>query len=101
MIKAYGHARDTKRVWDLWQKMLAHGAKPTAVTLGCMVEALVANGRALDAWQLTQKMWSDEQTKPLVNTVIYSSILKGFAHNKRRRENQVSEGCLRKLRGDN
>merc|ERR1719359_1136618 len=82
MIKAYGHARDTKRVWDLWQQMLAHGAKPTAVTLGCMVEALVANGCALDAWRLTQKLWGDEQTRPLVNTVIYSSILKGFAHNK-------------------
>merc|ERR1719262_960807 len=44
MIKAYGHARDTKRVWQLWEQMLAHQASPTAVTLGCMVEALVANG---------------------------------------------------------
>merc|ERR1719159_1436583 len=47
-----------------------------------MVEALVNNGHALDAWHLTQRMWSQEQTRPLVNTVIYSSILKGFAHNK-------------------
>jgi pentatricopeptide repeat protein len=82
MIKAYGHARDTKRVWDLWNQMLAHKASPTAVTLGCMVEALVANGCALDAWHLSQKMWRDEGTRLLVNTVIYSSILKGFAHNK-------------------
>merc|ERR1719183_2596502 len=82
MIKAYGHARDVKRVWDFWNAMLSHRASPTAVTLGCMVEALVANGCALDAWQLAQKMCNDEQTRPLVNTVIYSSILKGFAHNK-------------------
>merc|ERR1719387_22423 len=82
MIKAYGHARDTRRVWDLWNQMLAHRASPTAVTLGCMVEALVANGCALDAWHLAQKMWADEASKPLVNTVIYSSILKGFAHAK-------------------
>jgi len=82
MIKAYGHARDTKRVWELWKQMLAHRASPTAVTLGCMVEALVANGCAFDAWQLTKQMWSDEHSKTLVNTVIYSSILKGFAHNK-------------------
>merc|ERR1719345_35039 len=82
MIKAYGHARDTKRVWVLWEKMIAHGACPTSVTLGCMVEALVANGCAFDAWQLTQKMWAVKESKPLVNTVIYSSILKGFAHNK-------------------
>jgi len=82
MIKAYGHSRDTKRVWELWDKMLAHGASPTSVTLGCMVEALVANGCAFDAWQLTQKVWNVKDSRALVNTVIYSSILKGFAHNK-------------------
>jgi len=82
MIRAYGHARDTKLVWGVWEKMLVHCGCPTSVTLGCMVEALVANGRALDAWQLTQKLWADEKTRPIVNTVIYSTILKGFAHNK-------------------
>mmetsp|Transcript_74709 Transcript_74709/g.117794 ORF Transcript_74709/g.117794 Transcript_74709/m.117794 type:complete len:890 (+) Transcript_74709:66-2735(+) len=82
MIKAYGHARDLKRIWDLWGQMIAHNVQPTAVTLGCMVEALVGNGRTNDAWQLAQKMVNDEATKPLVNTVIYSSILKGFAHTK-------------------
>merc|ERR1719487_1289752 len=82
MIKAYGHARDIKRVWHLWQQMLSHHVQPTSVTLGCMVEALVANGRAGEAWELAQKMWKDEATRPLVNTVIYSSILKGFAHIK-------------------
>ena len=82
MIKAYGHARDVKRVWVLWDQMLAHRATPTAVTLGCMVEALVANGCALDAWKLVQKIWADDRSRALVNTVIYASILKGFAHNK-------------------
>jgi len=43
---------------------------------------LVANGRAGEAWELAQKMWADENTRPLVNTVIYSSILKGFAYTK-------------------
>merc|ERR1719440_2229099 len=47
-----------------------------------MIEALVANGCASEAWQLAQKMWSDKSTRPLVNTVIYSSILKGFANAK-------------------
>jgi len=82
MIKAYGHARDIKRVWKLWDQMLGHKVQPTAVTLGCMVEALVANGNPLDAWTLARKMWDDASTRPLVNTVIYSSILKGFAHVK-------------------
>jgi pentatricopeptide repeat protein len=82
MIKAYGHARDVKRVWHLWDQMLAHRVQPTSVTLGCMVEALVANGRPGEAWQLAQKTYNDEATRALVNTVIYSSILKGFAHIK-------------------
>merc|ERR1719272_1390974 len=82
MIKAYGHARDTKHVWAFWDKMLEHGAVPTSVTLGCMVEALVYNGCTFDAWRLTQQLWSDDSTRSLVNTVVYASILKGFAHNK-------------------
>jgi len=82
MIKAYGHARDVKRVWHLWDQMLFHHVQPTSVTLGCMVEALVANGRTDEAWQLAQKMWDDVNCRPLVNTVVYSSILKGFAHAK-------------------
>merc|ERR1719478_2004280 len=47
-----------------------------------MVEALCANGRPAEAWQLVHKMREDEHTRPLVNTVIYSTILKGFAHTK-------------------
>jgi pentatricopeptide repeat protein len=82
MIKAYGQARDVKRVWHLWDQMFFHSVQPTSVTLGCMVEALVGNGRTDEAWQLVQKMWSQENTRPLVNTVIYSSILKGFSHTK-------------------
>merc|ERR1719172_342073 len=62
--------------------MTFHNVQPTSVTLGCMVEALVANGRSDDAWQLVQKMWSAQATRPLVNTVIYSSILKGFSHTR-------------------
>mmetsp|Transcript_148626 Transcript_148626/g.276890 ORF Transcript_148626/g.276890 Transcript_148626/m.276890 type:complete len:856 (+) Transcript_148626:102-2669(+) len=82
MIKAYGQARDVVQVWNLWGEMANDGVKPTAVTLGCMVEALVANKRTREAWQLVQALWLDEITRPLVNTVIYSTILKGFAMSK-------------------
>jgi len=82
MIKAYGQAHDVKRVWHLWDQMLFHDVQPTSITLGCMVEALVGNGRSDEAWHLVQKMWTGESTRPLVNTVIYSSILKGFSHTK-------------------
>lgn len=82
MIKAFGHARDVKHVWNLWGQMINHKVQPTSITIGCMVEALVANGRTSDAWLLTQKMLNDSSMRPLVNNVIYSSILKGFAHTK-------------------
>jgi pentatricopeptide repeat protein len=62
--------------------MVRHNVQPTAITLGCMVEALVANWCTDDAWQLVKDMRSQESTRPLVNTVIYSTILKGFANAK-------------------
>jgi len=82
MIKAFGSAHDTTQVWSLWNQMISHKVLPTSVTLGCMVEALVSNGCGTDAWQLAGKMWDDERTRPCLNTVIYSSILKGFASSK-------------------
>merc|ERR1719231_2053606 len=37
------------------------------------------NHRVEDAWTLVQKVWEDPQQQALVNNVIYSTILKGFA----------------------
>jgi len=82
MIKAFGQKWDMKRVRDLWADMIHQGVQPTAITLGCMIEALVANRCTAEAWKLAQQMRSDESTKPLVNTVIYSTILKGFSNAK-------------------
>lgn len=82
MIKAYGQMWDVMRVWELWEEMIANNVEPTAVTLGCMVEALVSNLCTADAWKLAQQLLKEEKTKPLVNTVIYSTIIKGFAHMK-------------------
>jgi len=62
-----------------------------------MVEALVANGRAGDAWVLAQKIRVDESTSSLVNTVIYSSILKGFAQTK---ETDKVMACYEEMRSD-
>lgn len=79
MIKAFGLAHDTEQVWHLWRDMIGHNVLPTSVTLGCMVEALVTNGYSADAMQLVRKMCRDERTRPLVNAVIYTSLIKGFA----------------------
>mmetsp|Transcript_17587 Transcript_17587/g.33151 ORF Transcript_17587/g.33151 Transcript_17587/m.33151 type:complete len:719 (-) Transcript_17587:90-2246(-) len=79
MIKAYGQAHDLERVWELWGEMTGREVKPTAITLGCMVEALVMNHCVNDAWRLVQKIRKDNSLKDLVNAVIYSTILKGFS----------------------
>jgi len=83
MIKAYGQAHDIDQVWALWEEMGKREVRPTSITLGCMVEALVMNRCADQAWQLVQKLWNDDTQKSLLNTVIYSTILKGFAMAKR------------------
>jgi len=79
MIKAYGQDGNLGRVWELWTQMTSQQITPTAITLGCMIEALVVNGSTRDAWELVNKIWEDESQRSLVNTVIYSTILKGFA----------------------
>jgi len=82
MMKAHGKARDVKRVKELWAEMEHLGVQPTAITCGCMVEALVSNRCTSDAWKLVQQLRNDDITRPLVNTVIYSTILKGFSNAK-------------------
>jgi len=82
MIKAYGQAHDVERLWELWNEMSHREVKPTAITLGCMIDALVKNGCVEDAWELLNTMLSNEDTSILVNTVIYSTVLKGFAMSK-------------------
>jgi len=36
-----------------------------------------------ESWQLVSELWEDERLKDLINTVIYSTILKGFAISRR------------------
>merc|ERR1719235_172599 len=79
MIKAYGQSHDVERIWELWAEMNERGVKPTAITLGCMVDALVMNSQVEDAWTLVRDILADEQRSASVNTVIFSTVLKGFA----------------------
>merc|ERR1719498_347562 len=79
MIKAYGIAGDVDHVWQLWREMLGRGVQPTSITVGCTVDALVKNSRVQDAWNLVQELSQDEERRHYVNTVIYSTVLKGFA----------------------
>merc|ERR1719161_1266035 len=82
MIKAYGHAGDLERMWELWGEMEKRQVKPTAITLGCMVDALAKNHQVEDAWSLVRTILSDSDKCGLVNNIIFCTILKGFAMTK-------------------
>merc|ERR1719504_406335 len=83
LIKAYGHARDIDGVWRCWKEMRSRHIKPTSITLGCMIEAIVNNGDTEGAFDLIQQMQEDDQCSNAVNSVIYCSLLKGFTREKK------------------
>jgi pentatricopeptide repeat protein len=47
-----------------------------------MVEALVTNGLPNDGYELLRELRQDEAVRPLLNAVMYCSVLKGFSHQK-------------------
>merc|ERR1719364_150755 len=79
MIKAYGRARDIERVRELWNEMRRRHVTPTSITLGCVIDALVNNGFPDEALGLVREIKADESCRDILNTVIYSTLLKGFA----------------------
>jgi len=83
LIKAYGAAGDIDGVWRCWKEMRTRHVRPTSITLGCMVEAVVSNGDAEGAYELVHQMQEDEQCRKALNAVIYCSVLKGFTRAKR------------------
>merc|ERR1719456_336419 len=78
MIKAYGRARDIERVRELWAEMRRRNVRPTSITLGCMVDALVCNSQPEEALRLVEEVRDDESMRDILNTVIYSTLLKGY-----------------------
>merc|ERR1719267_52603 len=79
MIKAYGRAKDIERVRELWNEMRRRHVTPTSITLGCMVDALVNNGLQEEAFELVREIREESEYSDILNTVIYSTLLKGFA----------------------
>jgi len=83
LIRGSGFIKDLRKVWSLWTDMKTRGIQPTGITLGCMVEALVNCGALEQGYRLLREASTDPATKPLVNSVMYGSILKGFCHQGR------------------
>merc|ERR1719174_734233 len=89
MIKAYGRARDIERVRELWAEMRRRDVRPTSITLGCMVDALVTNAQPNEALTLVQEIAEDAAKRDILNTVVYSTLLKGFAQSRQPEKVQV------------
>lgn len=83
LIRAYGYIGDLQGLRDAWREMKMRDIVPTSITIGCMVEATVSNDSPEAGWELIHELQATAQTRPLVNTVIYCSVLKGFSHQKR------------------
>merc|ERR1719409_856459 len=75
MIKAYGRARDIERVRELWGEMRAHHVTPTSITL-------VRNSLPDEAFDLVRGIRDESEYADILNTVIYSTLLKGFAQSR-------------------
>merc|ERR1719163_1528155 len=82
MIKAYGRAKDIERVRELWNEMRRRHVTPTSITLGCMVDALVNNSFQEEAFELVREIREESEYADILNTVIYSTLLKGFAQTR-------------------
>mmetsp|Transcript_110060 Transcript_110060/g.173941 ORF Transcript_110060/g.173941 Transcript_110060/m.173941 type:complete len:658 (-) Transcript_110060:53-2026(-) len=82
IIRAYGFVHDLAECWSTWREMRTRHIQPCAVTLGCMVEALVTNGDVDAGYELINEMLRDHEWAHLVNAVVYCSVLKGYSHQK-------------------
>lgn len=82
LIKAYGHAHDIEGAWACWKEMRSQHVKPTSITIGCMVEAVVTNGDVDGGYELIMQLLEDDHCKEQVNSVVFGSVLKGYARSK-------------------
>lgn len=79
LIRSYSLLKRVNRCRDLWKEMMeVRGLEPNNVALGCMLDALVCNGSVLEGVGLFRK-WQ-EHVEP--STIIYSTLIKGFANMK-------------------
>jgi len=76
LIKAYSLLNRFFKCRDLWREMVDESdIQPNEITLSCMMDALVCAGTVKEAMKLF-RTW---QPKIIPNTVIYSTLMKGFA----------------------
>lgn len=83
LIKAYGVAKDIAGAWRCWKEMRSQHIRPTSITIGCMVEAVVSNGDVDGGYELITQLLEDDQCRDQVNSVVFGSVLKGYGRTRR------------------
>jgi len=84
MIKAYSALHRPQRCVQLWELVVRQRAlEPNAIALGCMLDALVCAGRVDDAVTLFHE-WKSRFVGAA--TIMYSTLIKGFASAGRAKE---------------
>eukprot|EP00408_Alexandrium_pacificum_P015805 CAMPEP_0171184294 /NCGR_PEP_ID=MMETSP0790-20130122/15716_1 /TAXON_ID=2925 /ORGANISM="Alexandrium catenella, Strain OF101" /LENGTH=706 /DNA_ID=CAMNT_0011649289 /DNA_START=71 /DNA_END=2187 /DNA_ORIENTATION=- len=81
LIRAHGHTKDVDGMWKMWNSMMSNRIRPTVVTTGCMVEQLVLNGQVNAADDLVRGLEGSGFSE-CVNSVVYYSLIKGYAMEK-------------------
>jgi len=82
LIKACSTLKRLDKCWEFWVRMVNDRAlDPNDIVLGCMLDALVNNGNTEEAVNLF-KRW---QAKVPVSTVMYATLIKGFANSRQPR----------------
>jgi len=76
LIKAAGTLKKLPQCWRYWNALEERGMEPTAIVLGCMLDALVCNSEVEQAVDLL-KSWKGKGLPS--NAIMYSTIIKGFA----------------------
>merc|ERR1719507_2227009 len=76
LIRAFSMLRQIAKCWKLWRDMVETQASvPNSITLSCMLDALTC-AREVDKAVALLKEW---RSKVSPNTVMYSTLIKGFA----------------------
>jgi pentatricopeptide repeat protein len=79
MIKAFSSLKRVDEAQALWKEMTeVRALEPNMISLGCIADALVVNDRLDEAVKLVEA-WKG---KVPLNTIIYSTLIKGFAIRK-------------------
>eukprot|EP00933_Yihiella_yeosuensis_P083741 TRINITY_DN97_c0_g1_i1.p1 TRINITY_DN97_c0_g1~~TRINITY_DN97_c0_g1_i1.p1 ORF type:complete len:878 (+),score=204.69 TRINITY_DN97_c0_g1_i1:230-2863(+) len=81
-IRAFGQAWDLDMVWTMWRQMEQWDVKPTIISVGWMVEALVANSKCDAAWKLIGEISKSPEYHKSVNSITFATLIKGFASSR-------------------